>query len=265
MADETSNCGCGPETIIVYTGAAGVPGPQGPPGPAGPGVTFPIEASNISVTNAGYANLQEVIDYLLYIPLTINSFSTAVVNYLIGTSVSSLTFNWSLSKAIVPGISGTISGVNLAPVTITTSPTVGILSAPLNPGVVGTSYAYQLAVTDSTLSPVANTSINFYNNVYFGDSTIPGILNSSFVTSLSSAIQPGRSRTINSLATGLTTYAWYAHRSALGTATFSVGGFPGGFNSAVVVSVTNSAGFTENYNVYRSTNPAIGPVTIDVS
>lgn len=261
MAKE-SNCGCGPETIIVYTGAAGVPGPQGPPGPPGPGVTFPIAANNISVTNAGYANLQEVIDYLLYVPLAINSFTTVISTYLIGTSVSSLTFTWSLSK--IP-VSGTISGVNLTPVAITTSPTVGTLSTPLNPGVVGTTYAYQLAVTDNVLSPVANTNITFLNNVYFGDSTIPGVLNSAFVTSLSSAMQASRSRSFITNAVGLTTYAWYAHRTALGTATFSVGGFPGGFNAAVVVSVTNSAGFTENYNVYRSTNPAIGPVTIDVS
>jgi len=259
MAD---NCGtCGGETILIGGGPAGPQGPPGPTGPPGPGASFPIAATNISVTNVGFTNLQQVLDYLLYIPMQITSFSTPTSVYLIGTSVSSLTFNWGLNKT---ALTKTITGPNTPTVNLTTSPTVVALSPSLNPGAVGTSYTYTLTANDGTNTATANQTVSFENNVYFGDATDPGVVTSAFVNGLGFFTQAGRAKTVFSNAAGAQ-YAWFAHRSALGTATFTVGGFPGGFNAPVTISVTNSAGFTESFYVYRSTNPGIGPVSYVVS
>lgn len=258
----SSNCGCDTE-IIYVSGIPGPIGPMGPQGPAGSGTSYPIAASNISVTNSGYSNLQQVLDFLLYIPLTLTSFSSTNPVYLIGTTVSTLTFNWVFNKIFT---SGSISGFNLTSLALTTSPQVASLSSPLNPSVVGTSYVYTITATDSTNTPTGNTSISFYNNIYFGDSVIPGSIDSTFINSLTSSIQANFIKTIISNATGSTTYAWFASRSALGTPMFTVAGFPGGFTLvASSLSVTNSVGFTEIFNVYRSINPAIGPVTIQTT
>lgn len=253
-----NDCGCGNEVILVGGGLPGPQGPAGPQGPPGPGVSFPIPASDISVTNVGFANLQEVLDYLLYDPMVINSFVAQTPTYLIGSSVSTVTFLWALNK---PATTKTITGPNLPTLAITTSPTAATLSGALSPVIVGTVYTYTLAVSDGTTSPTANTNITFLNNIYFGDTTIPGAINSAFVNTLGSFMQAGKGKTVFSNATGPTTYAWFASRAALGGVTFTVNGFPGGFENPVVIAVTNSAGFTESYNVYRSTNPGIGPVT----
>jgi len=249
------------DVILVGGGVPGPAGPQGPPGPPGTGTSFPIAASNISVTNPGYANLQEVLDYLLYVPLSITSFSAATSVYLIGNSVSSLTFNWSINKTV---LTKTITGPNTGTVNLTTSPTVVALSPSLNPGTVGANYTYTLTANDGVDTETANQTIYFYNNVYFGDAVDPGAITSAFINGLGFTTQGTRNKTVISNASGAQ-YAWFAHRVALGTATFTVGGFPGGFNSPVLVSHTNSAGFTEDYYVYRSTNPGIGPVTYVVS
>ena len=254
MADD---CGCGTGTVIYISGTPGPAGPMGPQGPPGAGVSYPIAASNISVTNLGFSNLQQVLDFLLYIPLTITSFAVRTPTHLIGGSLSAVTFDWVLSGSFTVG---TISGPNLVGATMVASPTSSALSGVLTPITVGTTYTYTMNVTDGTDSPTANTVVIFLNNVYYGDAVVPGSIDSTFVNTLGSTTQASLVKTVISNAAG-SQYAWFANRVALGLATFTVGGFPGGFNSPTTVSVTNSSGFTENYYVYRSTNPAIGPVT----
>jgi hypothetical protein len=259
------SCGCEGESILVTT-VGGVPGPAGPEGPQGPpgaGIDLPLPASDVSVTNAGFANLQEVIDYLLYVPTVIQAFNIAVSTYEIGSSVSALNFSWTLNQN---PLSQALSGPNLTPpaLAITARSSAVTLTAALNPATVGTSYSYQLSVTDSLNTVQSTKAVTFLNGIYYGDAAIPGAVNSAFVTSLAKVLQSSRSRSYTTSA-GPGVYAWFAHRSALGTATFTVGGFAGGFEAPVVVSVTNASGFTENYNVYRSTNPNIGPVGVVVS
>jgi hypothetical protein len=262
---EDNNCGC-EQILVPAPPSSGVPGPQGPTGPqgpAGPGVELPLPASDISVTNPGYANLQELLNFLAYVPVTINSFDAALTVYEIGSSISNINFIWNLSANPA---SQSISGPNLTPpsLAVTDRNITAVLSSPLVPSVVGSSYDYQLSVYDGYATVIDTVSLTFLNNVYFGDAPAPGAINSAFINTLSKALQSNRSRVFDSNA-GASTYAWFAHREALGTAVFSVGGFIGGFEAPVTVSVTNSSGFTENYKVYRSTNPNIGPVTITVA
>jgi hypothetical protein len=264
------SCAADGKEIILVPGVGGIPGPQGPAGPPGPpgqGAVFPIPAVNISVTNAGYLHLQDVIDDLLYVALTINSFNLTNPNGIveIGASISSLQFAWTLSKLPTSQVIAGPNLVSVNPAPGVTAVTVN-LTAPLNPVTVGTSYSYSLTAGDGTLTPVANTSLTFLNNLYWGDSVIPGAINSAFVNTLNKGLQATRNKSFVSNATTITQYAWYAVRTALGTPTFTANGFEGGFLlAAAAVAVTNLSGFTETYNVYRSVNPGIGPVTIIVT
>lgn len=67
------------------------------------------------------------------------------------------------------------------------------------------------------------------------------------------------------LAPGSGEYILYAYPARLGTATFTVDSFQGGFLPAVTASVTNASGFTENYSVYRSFNSNLGSTTVTVT
>jgi len=251
--------------IERIAGVPGPQGPQGPPGPPGPGASLPIAASDISVTNPGYANLQELLDDLLYVEIVINSFGLSQSVYEIGGAVSSLPFSWTLNKNPV---TQQITGDNITAITGLTTATRNVTAVPspiITGSAPGDSFAWTLQVNDGTTVKTRNTSLVFYNGVFWGDAAIPGLLDSTWIrNNLTKALQSGRGRNFTSNA-GVGEYAWYAHRSALGNANFEAGGFPGGFEAPQVISFTNASGYVENYNVYRSTNPAIGPVDITVT
>jgi len=62
-------------------------------------------------------------------------------------------------------------------------------------------------------------------------------------------------------------YIYYAYPSSYGDASFTVGGFVGGFSKlhGGATAHTNSAGFTETYFIYRSDNANLGSTEVVVS
>lgn len=249
-----------PDYIVVPGQGSSIPGPVGPPGPQGPpgAGTVPLPASDVSVTNAGFANAQEIFDYLLYVPIAINSFTATTSTYEIGISISALGFNWSLNKSGI--ISQTLTGPH-NPIVL------GILeraaTVTFTPDLASSS-TFTLTVDDGTQVAVRNKNVNFYNGVYWGNSVLPITVDSTFILSLTRKLQSGRGHSFSSNA-GAGIYVWYAHKKSLGIANFVAGGFAGGFEPPITVSFTNASGYTEDYYVYRSTNPQIGVVSIVVS
>lgn len=248
-----------PDYIVLPNQGSGTVGPEGPIGPQGPpGDVSAVPAENVTVTNPGYNNAQEIFDFLLYIPLEINSFVPATSIYEIGTTIVSLGFTWTLNKTEI--ISQTLTGVHVPIVlgivergaTVSFSPALGVSST------------FTLTVDDGTVVAVSNTNINFYNGIYYGNAPLPVAVNSNFINSLSKNLQAGRDYNFTSNA-GEDVYVWYAHKKSLGIANFVAGGFTGGFEAPSTVSFTNASGYTEDYYVYRSTNPQIGVVSIVIS
>jgi hypothetical protein len=92
------------------------------------------------------------------------------------------------------------------------------------------------------------------------------LYNEAFIKGLAnSALSASRNRTITVNA-GPGQKIFYCYRAAYGSATFTVGGFSGGFtNTALLVSLTNAYGFLENYTVWESDNPGLGLTTVVVT
>lgn len=120
-----------------------------------------------------------------------------------------------------------------------------------------------MALGNSTLT--ASTSSNIINPIYYGVISNAGPYVESDIESLAtSVISNTKGRTITVNAT-VGQYIIYALPARLGTVTFTVGGFTGGFNDYEIVSITNINGYTENYYVYRSTNSGLGSTTIVIA
>ncbi len=121
----------------------------------------------------------------------------------------------------------------------------------------------------STLTNLGNhtlttsTSATAINTIYWGwhtdtsadEDTIEGL------TGGSSANSNDNTRTFTVTA-GASEYIWYCYPLRLGTVTFFVGGFEGGFESPETVSVTNVNGWSEDYYAYRSTNANLGETEV---
>jgi hypothetical protein len=132
------------------------------------------------------------------------------------------------------------------------------------PGSVG-SLNFTLHANSGADVSSASASVGFYNRIYWGSL----IKASSFLASDITGLSSNRiSNSKNGAYLATASFGFYlllAYPARLGTSTFTVNGFEGGFNSPETVSITNASGYTENYLVYRSTNPGLGSTTFIVS
>lgn len=131
--------------------------------------------------------------------------------------------------------------------------------------VVGGNRSFVLHATDGSDSDTDANTYYFYNRRFWGATSTSGSYTEADIEGLSgNELSNSRAKTFTVNA-GAGEYIVYSYPTRLGTATFTVGGFEGGFESPELVSVTNSSGYTETYYVYRSTNASLGSTTVVVS
>lgn len=124
---------------------------------------------------------------------------------------------------------------------------------------------YTLTATDDRdAKATKTTAITFLNGVYYGVGTAVGeAINNDFVKGLTKKLSGSKAETFTvNAAEG--NYIYYALPKRLGTPTFFVGGFEGGFALEKTFDYTNPSGYTESYDVYKSTNAGLGSTKVDV-
>lgn len=132
------------------------------------------------------------------------------------------------------------------------------------PSVAGT-VVFTLHAGKGTETDTETITHTFYNYRMWGtSSTVTGYTEADIEGLAGSELSNSKAKTFT-VVPGVNDYIVYAYPSRLGTATFTVGGFEGGFELPETVSVTNSSGYQENYYVYRSTNKNLGSTTVTVN
>ena len=144
-----------------------------------------------------------------------------------------------------------------------TGPTVNTEAVPFR-GTIG-SVVFRLTSATASENDTDNETVNMYNRRHWGVTTQTSGYDSADIGNFdSNELSNSRSKTFT-VSPGATEYIVYSYATRLGTATFTVGGFEGGFESPETVSRTNDSGFVENFYVYRSTNLNLGSTTVVVS
>ena len=192
--------------------------------------------------------LENTISDALYKEIAITSFTNNKATVEIGSVVTAVTFSWTLNK--------TPEVISLNNISQTASASGGTTLSGLNL-TSNTTYTLQALDEKGTMA-TATTSINFFNGIYHGVGAT--FDNFAFTKTLSDT--KGRTFTVTA---GEGQYIWYAVPSRLGTCSFNVGGFDGGFSLVDITSVTNSSGYSEEYYIYRSDNANLGDTTVKVS
>lgn len=213
-----------------------------------------INESDLGVMNDKIAALESQVSDILYEPIAISSFSHNAGTKERGATVTEVTLSWTTNKTPE---TLTLDGAALD--ASTTSKKITGLSLTWD-----NNKTWKLVATDAReASAEKTTSITFCNNIYYGVGTTEGGFTSDFVTGLSKRLQSAKAYdfTVNPS----DQYIYYAVPTRLGTVTFKVGGFEGGFEAPETVSVTNGSNYTENYYVYRSTNKITGSTAVDVT
>lgn len=188
-----------------------------------------------------------------YKPIAINSFTNSRNTVEMGTVITELTLNWSLSKKAKEQkidneiIDPSLNTKNLTAQNITTNKT------------------FTLAVKDEKeATATKQTSITFLNGVYYGVGTSNQEINNEFILGLTKGLQGSRGKTFTVNA-GEGQHIYYAVPTRYGACNFNVGGFDGGFNKVSTFQFKNASGYTESYDVYKSTNANLGNTTVKVS
>lgn len=116
----------------------------------------------------------------------------------------------------------------------------------------------------SGITRTSTTTAYWWQNNYYGKGPA-GQTSQAFIQALVGSFLSNVKDTTFSQTTSVGEYIYYCYRSAYGTATFTVGGFSGGFTLIATTSVTNAHGFVEDYYVYQSSNDNLGATTVVVS
>ena len=128
---------------------------------------------------------------------------------------------------------------------------------------VTTTTTYTLAATsNSDIKKSKSATITFANGVYYGKSTT-STYDSALINSLTKQLSNSKGRTITVNA-GAGEYIFYCIPSRLGTCSFNVGGFDGGFSKVATIEFTNSDGYAENYDIYKSDNANLGNTNVTI-
>jgi hypothetical protein len=129
----------------------------------------------------------------------------------------------------------------------------------------GASVTFTLSASKSAITDTATASFTWNPRGYYGASSVVVDTEAEVEALASSGLQSSRARTF-SVTAASGEYIWYAYPASFGAATFTVGGFEGGFDLVTsTLSITNANGVTQDYRLYRSTNPSLGLTTVVVS
>jgi hypothetical protein len=195
--------------------------------------------------------------------------STALISTGTWKAVGALSFTASYTNGPATGGSVSMSGFGNSwgsSLTLTNTyqgPTVNteVVNYPAAPGTA----SFTLSATDGSDNDTEVLYRYFYNYRFWGVTTdLSGFTEADVEGLAGSELSNSRAKSFT-VAPSAGQYILYAYPTRLGAATFTIGGFEGGFEAAETVSITNSGGYTENYYVYRSINSGLGSTTVVAS
>lgn len=195
----------------------------------------------------------------LYKAIAVNSISNNVNTQEKGKSISSVTVSWTTNK--------TPSSLSLSNDSSTFTPAVSAKSQTITYATPLTSNAtFTLTAKDARgAASSKSTYVSFLNGKYYGVGTVTSAasVTNSFVQGLTKQLASSRTGSFT-VSAGTGQYIYFATPATFGTPAFFVGGFEGGFDLLSTFSYTNPSGYTESYNVYKSTNAGLGSTTVEV-
>lgn len=208
-----------------------------------------ITADKLNKIEATIYEHTQMLDELLYKAITINNFSISKSTAELGEKLIGLILNWSYNKTpTYQKLDNVLIDTELRKYTIEKE--------------ISSNTSFKLEVSDGKTTVNKTTSINFYNGRYYGVSNSE-TYDSDFILSLNKTLTNSRACnfTVNC---GPGQYIFFAIPTRFGTPTFTVGGFSGGFNKINTISFVNKFGYSESYDIWKSTNSNLGNTTVVV-
>jgi galactitol-specific phosphotransferase system IIB component len=228
------------ETIVTYVNdlgtSIGATGPTGATGSVGP-----IGPSQFTTVSSDFQIVDNVLE--LYRAIAINHFYNSVNTVEIGTTITSVDLIWSSNKTPT-----TIS--------LTGDGTTSLLLTATGQNITGLSLTstatWNLTMSDGINEASAYTTVNFEPLAYWGVSSLTALDNAEVLALASSDFSYGTS--LSNVVYDCTggAYPYYVYPASFGLlSNVTVGGLSFSDYETTVLSLTNTQGFTQSYNVVR--------------
>lgn len=200
-------------------------------------------------------SVEGALDHLFYQPIT-SSISVTPSTVEVGTVVSSVVLNWSISRVPTTSISVTdLSSVNVND--INQSVTLNSLNLTSNK-------TYTLSVNDNGNITTSSTTLQFLFKTYWGKTSNATPNNADVLNFTSSAFKTSRGGSYTY--TGLNNeYIYLAFPASFGVPVFTVNGLIVTFELISLNGFVNASTGVANYSLYKSINLLNGSVTINVT
>jgi hypothetical protein len=267
----------GPQGLQGEQGPAGPAGAQGPQGEPG-GASTLDELTDVTITDpqlddtlifngSVFVNAPQGTSFAFWISAFVLSGLSSTQEIGVGTwkAIGALSFTATYLNGPATSAHVALSGWSNLPMTGTgfVGPTVNT-EAVLYPAAPGLTKQFALNAAKGAVNTSSYITFNFYNRRFWGKTAKASGYTEADVEALSNELSNSKSQT-KSITAGVGEYLVFAWPTRLGTGTFVVGGFEGGFQAPETVSITNASGYTENYYVYRSTQANLGATSVVVS
>ena len=213
------------------------------------GYTMTVWQTGDLITADRLNNIERALDSLLYKAISISSFNASRTVGEFGENLINITLSWSFNKTpTYQRLDGANLDIETRSLVIEESITTNRL--------------FKIEAGDGKTDVSRTIGVSFYNGRYHGVSAERDY-DSNFILKLTKTLTNSRSGnfTVNC---GAGQYIYFAMPIRFGTPTFSVGGFSGGFVRVAAFDFTNSFGYTEPYEIWKSENSDLGNTTVVV-
>lgn len=205
-------------------------------------------------TNEDLELIEKRLSDLEYVPIKINSFLCYNSRVEIGRTIDTVFLEWELNKTAT---SISLDGITVSP---------DLNKTTLTGLTITQNTTWSLKVVDERgLEVSKSTSMKFVNGVYYGAATGDQTYDSDFVLGLSRKILSSSKVETIYVTANEGEYIYYCVPTRFGDCSFEVGGFDGGFEKVSTFNFTNESGYTESYDIYKSTNASLGYTKVTIT
>lgn len=216
--------------------------------------TNQVNGHGVPYSNSTYPSVGAALDHLLYVAPVVSSLTNTIGTVEIGSTVTSVTLNWSLNKTVTSqSLSQSIGTIDAALRTYTDT------------GSWTTDRSYTLTIGDGTNTATGSTSVLFRHRRYWGVSNKESLTDAD-ILALSKEFSTSRAQTRSLTCTAQ--YIYFAWPSTFGAASqFTVNGLPNTAWILVGRAFVNASGYSSTFYIYRSENllTNASPYTVVVS
>lgn len=198
--------------------------------------------------------LDGIIAKVFYVAPKITSFtmSPSATTYEVGQTVDSLTFNWGVNKDITTQ--------SLTGCTVALTDRTATYSTPIT-----TSKTFTLSIGDGENTASSSLSVSFKNKNYYGSAPRPENFDSSFILGLSNKDFATAVKGTYNMNVASGEYGWLCVPSSYAQiSSWYVGGFEVDLVNEGTISFTNASGGVVTYRLYRTTQPSLGSIKVEV-